>query len=387
MKITDIKADYVRCPLPGEFHPTWGAGIAQKYVGMTLLQIETDEGVTGIAAGTGDGWENVVGINTFLRRQLIGKDPLMIEQLRPTISNAKLRMGWPWMVESALWDLAGKYCGMPVYKMWGGYSNKMKLYASTGEIHNREERMDYVQLCIDKGFRAVKLRMHSDDPEQDLDDIRAIHARYKGQIDFMVDANQADHLPGASDINSAWDTYTALHVARELEKLNFLWLEEPVARFNYEGLEMIARKVDIPLAGGEKNTGLNEFKDLAQRTGYHILQGDCTFSEGMFEMRKAAVLAEAYNKLFIPHTWSNPCGFMANMQVAASLPNCPWLELPFEPPAYTMEMYEEVFTEGLNIQDGYLILPERPGLGFEFKEGFIEENKVEFRKEDIGIVD
>ena len=309
----------------------------------------------------------------------------MIEQLRPIISNAKLRMGWPWMVEAALWDLAGKYCGLPVYKMWGGYTNKMKLYASTGEIRSREERMTYVQSCIDKGFRAVKLRMHSEDSEEDLEDIRAIVAKFGRQISFMVDANQADHLPGAVDINCAWDTYTALHVARELEKLNILWLEEPLARFNYEGLELIARKVDIPLAGGEKNTGLNEFKDLAERTGYHILQGDSTFCEGMFQMRKAAALAEAHNKLFIPHTWSNPCGLMANMQVAASLPNCPWFELPFEPPAYTMEMYDQVFQEGLQIEDGYITVPDRPGLGFAFREGFIEENKVPFTKESIGI--
>ena len=385
MKITDVKADYVKCPLGGEFHPTWGSGLATTSVGMTVVRIETDEGVTGVCAGTANGFENVVGVHTFIRGQLIGKDPLMIERLRPIITNAKLRMGWPWMVEAALWDLAGKYCGLPVYKMWGGYTNKMKLYASTGEIRSREERMTYVQSCIDKGFRAVKLRMHSEDPEEDLEDIRAIVAKFGRQISFMVDANQADHLPGAVDINCAWDTYTALHVARELEKLNILWLEEPLARFNYEGLELIARKVDIPLAGGEKNTGLNEFKDLAERTGYHILQGDSTFCEGMFQMRKAAALAEAHNKLFIPHTWSNPCGLMANMQVAASLPNCPWFELPFEPPAYTMEMYDQVFQEGLQIEDGYITVPDRPGLGFAFREGFIEENKVPFTKESIGI--
>lgn len=386
MKITDVIADYIKCPLPGEFHPTWGAGIAMRHVGMTVVRITTDEGITGIAAGTADSWENVIGINTFLKKQLIGKDALMIEHLRPIISNAKLRMGWPWMIEAALWDLAGKYCGLPVYKMWGGYANKMRVYASAGEILPLEKRMDYVQSCIDLGISAVKLRMHSPNPEHDLEDIRTIVAKYSDKISFMVDANQADHLPGASDINYSWDTYTALHVARELEKLGILWLEEPLARFNYEGLALIARKVDIPLAGGEKNTGLNEFKDLAQREGYHILQGDSVFSEGMFEMRKAAVLAEAYHKLFIPHTWSNPCGLMANMQVAASLPNCPWFELPFEPPAYTVEMYADVFKEGIKLEDGFIHVPDRPGLGFEFKDGFIEENRVEFTKQSCGIL-
>ncbi len=385
MKIIDVITDFVKCPLPGEFHPTWGSGMTMTAVGMTVVQIVTDEGVTGISAGTADGWENVVGVNTFLKKQLIGKDPLMIEHIRPIISNAKLRMGWPWMVEAALWDLAGKYCGMPVYKMWGGYTNKMRVYASAGEILPLEKRIEYVQTCIDLGISAAKLRMHSPNPEDDLEDIRTIVAKFSGKISFMVDANQADHLPGASDINHSWDTYTALHVARELEKLNILWLEEPLSRYNYEGLAAIARKVDIPLAGGEKNSGLNEFKDLVRNEGYHILQGDSVFCEGMFQMRKAAALAEAYHKLFIPHTWSNPCGLMANMQVAASLPNCPWFELPFEPPAYTISMYDNVFKEGIRVEDGFIYVPDKPGLGFEFRDGFLEENRVPFSKESCGI--
>ena len=387
MKITDVIVDYVKGPLPAAFHPTWGTGLEMDYVGMTTLQIKTDAGITGVSAGTANGWEMVVGINTFLRNQLIGKDPTMIERIRPTISNSKLRIGWPWFVESALWDIVGKAAGLPVYKLWGGFSNKMKLYASAGEILPLDKRMDYVQTCLDLGINAVKLRMHDKDPEKDLDDIRAIVKRFGDRCTFMVDANQADHLPGAEDMGNSWDSYTALRVARQLEKLNILWLEEPVARFDYEGLKMIARKVDIPLAGGEKNSGLNEFKDLAMNEGYHILQGDCTFCEGMGVMKKAAAIAEACNKLFIPHTWSNPAGLMANMQVAASLPNCPWMELPFEPPAYSMEYYKSAFKECFEIQDGYVIVPDRPGLGFDFPDGFIEQYRVPFDKKDIGIVD
>jgi D-arabinonate dehydratase len=148
---------------------------------------------------------------------------------------------------------------------------------------------------------------------------------------------------------------------------------------------MVARKTHIPLAGGEKNTRLKEFLELARGEGYHILQGDSVFSGGMFEMRKAAALAGAYHKLFIPHTWSNPCGLFANLQVAASLPNCPWFELPFEPPAYTVDMYKNVFEGGIRVENGFIHVPEQPGLGFTFKEGFIEANKVPFNKERCGI--
>ncbi len=214
--------------------------------------------------------------------------------------------------------------------------------------------------------------MHGDSPDVELEEIEAVIKEFKDQIAFMVDANQADHLPGATDMGSSWDVRTALRVARKLEELDCIWLEEPLARFNYEGLKMLALKVDIPIAGGEKNIGINEFKDLAQNTGYQILQGDSIFSEGMFELRKCAAIAEAFNKQFIPHTWSNPFGLMTNLQLAASLPNCPWFEIPYDPPAYTVEMMSDIFVDGITIEDGSIVVPEGPGLGFTLVEGSIE---------------
>ncbi|GGD77863.1 mandelate racemase/muconate lactonizing enzyme family protein [Paenibacillus nasutitermitis] len=376
MRITNVIADLVKCPLPAPFYPTWGSGLQFDSVKMTIVQIETDEGITGIGAGPATGWENVVGINTFLKQQLLNKDPFMIERLRPAISNAKLRMGWPWMVEAALWDLVGKACGQPVHRLWGGFANEIPVYASTGELCSLEKRIQYVQNCVDQGIQAVKLRMHDPHPENDLETIREIRRIFGSRIKLMVDANQADHLPGASDIHSSWDLPVALKVARALEKLDVVWLEEPLARHNYDGLAALARKVDIPIAGGEKNSGLEEFRTLAERDGYHIIQGDCVFSEGIFQLRKAAALAEAHHKQFIPHTWSNPIGLMTNLQLAASLPNCPWFELPYEPPAWNLDIYTIIFEEGLELKEGRIVVPDRPGLGFKLKEGFLEQNRV-----------
>lgn len=376
MKITNVTADLVKCPLPAPFRPTWGSGLQFNSVKMTIVQIETDAGFTGIGAGPATGWENVVGIHTFLKKQLLGKDPFMIERLRPAISNAKLRMGWPWMVEAALWDIVGKACGQPVYRLWGGFANEIPVYASTGELCSLEKRIDYVQHCIDQGIQAVKLRMHDPHPENDLETIREIRKAFGSRITLMVDANQADHLPGASDIHYSWDLPVALKVARALEALDVAWLEEPLARYNYEGLAALARKVDIPIAGGEKNSGLSEFKLLAEREGYHILQGDCVFSEGIFQLRKAAALAEAHHKQFIPHSWSNPIGLMTNLQLAASLPNCPWFELPYEPPSWNLDIYNLIFEDGLTLRDGRIVVPDRPGLGFKLREGFLEQNRV-----------
>lgn len=378
MRISDVIVDLVKCPLPAPFYPTWGRGVAVNEVQMTVVQIVGDDGTVGIGAGPATGWENVVGIHTFIRHQLIGKDPFMVERLRPIITNAKLRMGWPWMVEAALWDLVGKACGQPVYRLWGGFADEIPVYASTGELCSLEQRLAYIQSCIDQGIRAVKLRMHDAHPENDLDIMREIRRKFGSSITLMVDANQADHLPGAGDMSSVWDLPTALKVARALEALDFAWLEEPLARHNYEGLAVLARKVDMPIAGGEKNTGLEEFRYLAERDGYFILQGDCVFSEGIFQLRKAAAIAEAYHKQFIPHTWSNPIGLMTNLQLAASLPNCPWFELPYEPPAWNLDIYDLIFEEGLTLKNGKIVVPQTPGLGFTLKEGFLEKHKVPY---------
>ena len=378
MRIVDVVVDLVKWPLPAPFYPTWGSGLKQESLKMTVVQVIGEGGLTGIGAGPATGWENVVGIHTFLRKQLIGQNVFMMERIRPIITNAKLRMGWPWMVEAALWDLIGKACGQPVYRLWGGFAEEIPVYASTGELRSLEERIEYVQHCLDEGIRAIKLRMHDPVPENDLEVIREVRKKFGSQVTLMVDANQADRLPGANNIVSTWDLPTALKVARALEELDVAWLEEPLARHNYDGLAVLARKVDMPIAGGEKNTGLEEFRLLAEREGYHILQGDCVFSEGMFQLRKAAAIAEAHHKLFIPHTWSNPIGLMTNLQLAASLPNCPWFELPYEPPAWGLDMYSLIFEEGLTVRNGNVVLPQTPGLGFTLKEGFIERYRVDY---------
>ncbi len=96
--------------------------------------MKPDEGITGISAGTANGWENVVAWKRSSRGKLIGQDPLMIERLRPIVNNAKLRMGWPYFIEAALWDIAGKKRGFPFTSCGAGMPNKLRVYASTGEI-------------------------------------------------------------------------------------------------------------------------------------------------------------------------------------------------------------------------------------------------------------
>lgn len=375
MIITDVKASLVKHPLPGRFHPTWGTGLVLTDLPLTLVQVETEQGITGYGALPANSFEGVVGINVFIRKNLIGKDLFNTEEISKVLRIASLRMTWPWGVEMAVWDAIGKVCGQPVYKLWGGYQDKIKVYASLGEVRSAEERAEDARKLLDQGFAGIKLRFRNADPRQDLKVVEAVLHAVGDEMAVMVDANQADALPGSGRF-CEWDYATAVKIGRELQAMGVLWLEEPLARFNTAGLQKLCDELDMPVAGGEKNQMQHEFKMLIDQNCYDILQGDASFSEGLFQLRKIAGLAEAAHKLFIPHTWCNGISLHANLQLAASLPNCPWFEYPYEEPGWGHLANQILFKEGLKIQGGYVRVPQKPGLGFEIDEEIIARYTV-----------
>ncbi|MDR7548475.1 MAG: enolase C-terminal domain-like protein [Armatimonadota bacterium] len=148
--------------------------------------------------------------------------------------------------------------------------------------------------------------------------------------------------------------------------MGVVWLEEPLPRFDFDNIARLSAEVDIPLADGEANAGLHEFKVLIERRCYDILQPDATLSEGLFQLRKVAGMAEAYGLQFVPHTWADGIGMAANLHLAASVPNCGYLEFPYDPPNFTMEAFQALLVEPIRVEtDGFVRVPEGPGLGIE----------------------
>jgi len=365
VKITAVEATLLKVPLDGPLRPTWNPGVVHQHTYLTLLQIHTDAGITGVGAGPATGFEGVVGVHHFLAGSLIGKDPFATERHIKLIRSASVRIGWTWMVEMALWDIIGKAAGLPVYKLWGGYADRVKAYASLAETRAPEKAVEDAWRLYEEGFRAIKLRFREPDVRQEIRVVEAIRSALGDRIDLMVDANQAEVMPGSGDY-FVWDYFIAMDVARALKDLGVLWLEEPLPRYDLDNLARLTERSPLPIAGGELNRGLHEFKLLIERGCYHILQGDAAFSEGMFQLRKAAAIAEAFGRQFIPHTWSNGIGLRANLQVIASLPNAGWLEFPYDPPAWTVQARDRMLLDPLTIDpDGYVTVPQKPGLGFE----------------------
>jgi D-galactarolactone cycloisomerase len=364
MEITRIRSRVVDLPLEGEFRPAWMRGESQTNLVLTLVEVETDEGITGIGAADA-GAEAAIAIDRFVTPSFVGQDPTRVERLTEVLREAEVLAPPLYCMEIPLWDIIGKLAGLPVYKLWGGYSDRVLAYCATGELRSPEQRVADVEALVGEGFRAVKLRFHRPDPRKDLAVAEAVRAAADG-IELMIDANQAGVLPGLGG-HKHWSFQQALEVSRELERLDVLWLEEPLPRHDYDGLARLRDRLDtLSIAGGECNHGLHEFRLLIDRGCYDILQPDAVISEGIFQLWKVAALAEAAHLQVVPHTWTNGIGLLANLHLAAAIPNCSHFEFPHDPGSgWTAAAGNQMLAEQPWIDaDGYVQLPDRPGFGF-----------------------
>jgi len=377
MKIERITCRVVDFPLKGEFHPAWARGRNQPNLLMVLIEVQTDDGETGVGAAHA-GLEAAVTIERFVAPYFIGQDPTYVERLAPVLRDAEILGAPVYCMEMPLWDLIGKLAGMPVARLWGGYSDRVTAYCATAEVRSPEQRVEDVQRMLAEGYRAVKFRFHLEDPREDLKVVEAVRAAVGDRIDIMVDANQAGVEPGHGGHRN-WGFPLALEVARELERMHVRWLEEPLPRHDYDGLRRLRDRLDtLPIAGGEDNHGLHEFKLLIDRGCYDILQPDALLSEGVGQMRKVAALAELARLELAPHTWGNGIGLMANLHLAVAIPNCPFLEFPDDPPSgWTAAARDQMLLDPLVIDaEGCVRIPDRPGFGLVLDEERIAHHTV-----------
>jgi L-alanine-DL-glutamate epimerase-like enolase superfamily enzyme len=374
MQITRIRSRVLDFPLDGEFRPAWMRGGVQTNLLMTLVEVETDEGITGLGAADG-GEEIAVAIDRLVAPSFIGRDPTQIEVLTEVLRDASV-VGPPvYCMEVPLWDIIGKLAQLPVFKLWGGHDDKLLAYCATGELRSPRQRVADVEALADEGFRAVKLRFHRPEPRDDLAVVEAVRDVLGDRVDLMVDANQAGVLPGVGG-HERWDFQRALDVALELERLDVLWLEEPLGRHDYAGLGRLRQRLGtLALAGGECNHGLHEFRLLIANGCYDVLQPDAVISEGIFQLWKVAALAESAHLQLVPHTWTNGIGLLANLHLAAAIPNCGWLEFPHDPDSgWTADAGNQMLAERPWIDgDGYVHVPDSPGFGF-----LLDDERVDY---------
>jgi len=364
--ITRVEVQVLRdVPTPRPLSFAWSPGNVTRATSFSLIRIHSDQGAVGYGTGGDPAATRSIG------EQLVGRDPFTTEQH----SRLLRRSGNAWGVEVALWDLIGKLCGQPVYKLWGGYADRVKAYASTVEIGAPAERAEDALGFYEEGFRAIKLRLHNATLAEDIALARAVADAVGDRMELMADGNQAQTpvTPSAQG-GVMWDLRRATYIARALEEMGFVWLEEPLSRYDFAGLAKLNQSVGIAIAGGENNRYLHEFHWMLEQGCYDILQPDGLVSEGIGQLRKVAALAEVRNKLCVPHHGGGGIGTYAHLHFSASVPNSPWLEVMRDKPGEfpwpaALLPARPIFPDA----QGYVVLPEGAGLGIDVDEEYVKK--------------
>jgi D-galactarolactone cycloisomerase len=370
LRIRDVRLVSLRTAREvGSLEPAWepGGRIAFRVGGGQYLEVHTDEGLVGIGPALDERLLPVVN------ERLRGEDPFDVEEHAARLEY--YGRGFPRRgsasVDIALWDLIGKASGQPLHRLWGTDRDRVPVYASTITLAAPEQAGALAAELLNDGWTALKLRLHHQTIQEDVRTVEAVRAEIGDRLELMADANQAQS-PGVWQPGVRWDLARALETARELQRLRCLWLEEPLRRYAFDELAELNRLVELPIAGGENNRGLHEFRWMLEGGVYDILQPDCRVSGGITELRRIGALAEASRKRVVPDHGGGGIGTIVHLHLVAAWPHAPYLELLHEPPIGSYEHRLAIFRDPPRVDaTGHMSLPDGPGLGVEIDPGLV----------------
>ena len=364
MRITGIRLDRLVVPLDPAFPAAWDP-VPRRSFAATIVRIETDEGVVGIGSGdTMDGFE-------AYQHLFVGGDPLAIARHVRALETIDFHAGRYWPLEVALWDIVGQVAGLPVATLFGGASEGIPAYASCGMLLPPTARAESALRLRAEGFAALKIRI---DPRQLEDGLAAVAATRDAVGDsmaIMVDLNQGWRMAG--DTTRSLDPVAAREIAVRLAAFGVVWVEEPLAGTDLQGLAALrASAPGIRIAGGEMTRTFTELIAAVEADAFDVHQPDAVLAAGMLRTRTVAELALARNRWFTPHTWTNGIGLLANLHVAAGVGGGPFIEFPYDPPGWTPERRDFMLSEPVRPgPDGVLRVPSAPGLGIALDEAAV----------------
>ncbi|MGA0601580.1 mandelate racemase/muconate lactonizing enzyme family protein [Caulobacter sp. KR2-114] len=358
-RIAAVAVSHHRLALDPPFRPSWDTR-PRRHFDATVVRVTTDTGLTGFGSG-----DAMVGFEAY-EDLFLGQDPMALERHARVLSHISFHAGRCWPLDLALWDLAGKITGQPCWKLLGGLSDRVRAYASSGTLRDPAALADAAQRFAAEGFGAMKIRFHRGDWREDVRALEVVRARIGDGLELMVDCNQGWRQPW--DTEGPWSLKDAARVAKALEPLGVYWMEEPLHRADREGMRALRQMTPIRIAGGEMNRELTEFRDLIQGRCLDVLQPDVALTGGITGLRRVAMMAQEANLVFTPHTWTNGVGVTANAHLAAGLAGSPFLEFPHDPPEWSLERRDFPMAEPLTATDGWIVLSDRPGLGFALDE-------------------
>ncbi len=382
MKITRIISHVLQYDLPEEL------GYSQQYYSRRtahLVEVETDEGVTGWGECFGPGniaIANKTIVEKVIQPLILGDDPIDRDVIWHKVYNLLRDHGQKGMplqalsgVDIALWDIAGKVAGMPLHKLIGGaHRTKIPAYGY-GMMLKRESVADHMvrfrdeaAMILDMGFRATKMKVGLGSHE-DVKLCTAVAEVVAGKGRFMVDANHC------------YTTSDAFFVGRALDEMDAYWFEEPVAPEDLDGYRELRAGLKVNISGGEAEFNRWGWRSILENRGLDIAQPEVCALGGISEYLRVLALCHAHFTPVINHVWGSAVAVATNLHLLAAMPPLPGGLNPWEPmlefDTTHNSFRDDLLTEPLNIQrqvkenGGYVSIPEGPGLGIEPDRAFI----------------
>ena len=354
MKVTDIKTFTVDC-----FRTNW-----------VFVKVYTDEGINGVGEATLEYKEKaLIGAVEHIKDYLVGKNPLEIEKHWHTIyRDAYWRGGAVLMsalsaVDTALWDILGKSLNVPVYQLLGGKANdKVRIYVNGwfAGAKTPREFAEKAKTAVKRGVTAMKwdpfgkayLEISNKDLNTALECVGAVREAVGNDIDLLIEGH------GRFNIS------TGIKIAKELEQFKPMWFEEPVPPDNLDALKAVRDKSTVAISAGERLYTRWDYIPMFETHAADFIQPDISHAGGISELKKIASQAECKYISFAPHNPSGPVANAATLQLAACCPNFSILEIMYS----DVEWRNDVTDESLVYNDGYISIPDRPGLGIEINE-------------------
>jgi L-alanine-DL-glutamate epimerase-like enolase superfamily enzyme len=386
MRITAVRASWLRAPIPAAAAHVSDFGRNDSF-NMCLVEIDSDAGITGLGeakAAVGN-LGNYAAIVTLIREEfaplLIGRDPrditgawdLLYNGSRahyavregrtfPTIGRRGVTLSAVSGIDIALWDILGRSLDVPLWRLMGGrYRDRVPAYASGGWAPVGGIGKQMLQY-VERGHRAVKMRVGLQDASVDDSAARVAEARESlgPGVGIMVDAH------------GTWSVREAQRFARKVEPYDLAWFEEPVSPDNLAGQAEVRAATDIPIAAGESEQTRFAFREMLDARAVDVLQPDPAIAGGITEVRTIAGLAASQGLTVAPHLWGSAILFATGLHLCVSTPCATILEFS----RGHNPLLNDLVEEDIAFEDGHVLAPTGPGRGLTLRRDFVDRVRV-----------
>ena len=351
--IQHVEVSLCRVPLPQAVSDAKVSTGRQKplaHVDLLLAEIETRHGEKGFGFSYSlrAGGHAMLAHAKDIAGELIGEDPDDIGRLwekmawlGASVARTGVSVQAIAAFDVALWDLKAKRAGKSIGKLLGAHRNDVPCYNTSGGYlsSSLDEVLRNVDRSLALGLGGIKLKVGQPDLKLDIARVRAVREHVGEDVPMMADANQQ------------WDFTTALRAGRQLDELGLVWLEEPLSAYDYAGHAMLSERLDTPIASGEMLSSLAECAELVRHRSVTFMQADAPRIGGITPFLKIATISDLARLKLAPHFVME-----IHIHLGCAYPHEAWVE--------HIEWLEPAFNERLQIRNGRMMLPDRPGLGF-----------------------